>query len=87
LDEDKKQGLLTDYKLFTNPVSNSPGDWDVAIGVLYPNWAALDQFAAKGATIAIQHYGSRDAMLEAGRKRDDIREVVASYLAREVTPK
>ncbi len=87
LDEDKKQGLLTDYKVFTNPVSNSPGDWDVAIGVLYPNWAALDQFAAKGATIAIQHYGSRDAMLEAGRKRDDIREVVASHLAREVIPK
>src|SRR5258708_10033528 len=87
VDEDKKQGLLTDYKVFTNPVSNSPGDWDVAIGVLYPNWAALDQFATKGATIAIQHYGSRDAMLEAGRKRDDIREVVASHLAREVIPK
>lgn len=87
LDEDKKQGLITDYKLFTNPVSNSPGDWDVAVGILYPNWAALDQLAAKGATIAIQHYGSREAMLEAGRKRDDIREVVASHLAREVIPK
>jgi ABC-type sugar transport system substrate-binding protein len=86
-DEDKKQGLITDYKLFTNPALNSPGDWDVAIGILYPNWAALDQLAAKGATIAIQHYGSREKMLEAGRKRDDIREVVASHLAREVIPK
>jgi hypothetical protein len=87
LDEDKKQGLISDYKLFTNPVQNQPNDWDVAIGILYPNWAALDQLAAKGATIAMQHYGSREAMLDAGRKRDDIREVVGSHLAREVTPK
>ena len=87
LDEDKKQGLITDYKLFTNPVQNQPNDWDVAIGILYPNWAALDQLAAKGASIAIQHYGSREAMLDAGRKRDDIRDVVASHLACEVMPK
>ncbi|MFY9531111.1 MAG: hypothetical protein WAR24_19570 [Candidatus Acidiferrales bacterium] len=87
LDEDKKQGLITDYKLFVNPVLNQPNDWDVAIGIQYPNWAALDQLAAKGATIATQHYGSRKAMLDAGRKRDDIRDVVASHLVREVTPK
>jgi hypothetical protein len=87
LDEDKKQGLISDYKLFTNPVQNQPNDWDVAIGILYPNWAALDQLSEKGATIAIHHYGSREAMLDAGRKRDDIREVVGSHLAREVTPK
>lgn len=87
LDEDKKQGLITDYKLYTNPVQDSPKDWNVALAILYPNWAALDQFAAKGATIAIQHYGSREAMLEAGRKREEIREVIASRLAREVTLK
>jgi hypothetical protein len=87
LDEDKKQGLITDYKLFVNPVLNQPNDWDVAIGIQYPNWAALDQLAAKGAAIATQHYGSRKAMLDAGRKRDDIRDVVASHLVREVTPK
>lgn len=87
LDEQKKQGLILDYKAFTNPVADHPDDWDVAVGVLYPNWAALDQIDAKAATIAVQHYGSRDAMIEAGRKRADIREVVGSHLAREVTPK
>jgi hypothetical protein len=87
LDEDKKQGLITDYKLYTNPVLDSPHDWDVAVAILYPNWAALDQFAAKGASIATQHYGSRDALLEAASKRDEIREVIASRLAREVTLK
>jgi ABC-type sugar transport system substrate-binding protein len=87
LEEQKKQGLITDYKFYTNPVSNHPGDWDVALAISYPNWAAIDQLAAKGFSIAEKHYGSREAMTEAGRKRDDIREVVASHLAREVTPK
>jgi hypothetical protein len=34
-----------------------------------------------------KHHGSREAMIEAGKKRSEIREVVASKLAREVTPK
>src|SRR4029077_19066327 len=27
LDEQKKAGLISDYKAFTNPVTNSPNDW------------------------------------------------------------
>ena len=87
LDEQKKQGLISDYKAFTNPTANQPGDWDIAIAALYSNWAALDQIDAKAASIAVKHYGSREALFEAARKRSDIREVVASHLAREVTPK
>ena len=87
LDEYKKQGLISDYKAFTNATSNQPNDWDVAIAVLYPNWAALDQLDAKGASIVAKHYGSREAAFEAARKRSDIRDVVASHLAREVSPK
>ena len=87
LDEFKKAGLITDYKAFTNPVVDHPHDWDVAVAIMYPNWAALDGLDAKGASIATKHYGTRDAMIEAGKKRADLREVVASHLAREVTPK
>jgi hypothetical protein len=86
-DEFKKAGLISDYKFYTNPVLDHPHDWDTAIAILYPNYAAMDQLDAKGATIAAQHYGSREAMIEAGRKRTDLREVVASHLAREVTLK
>ncbi|SRR6266571_4167185 len=86
-DEQKRQGLITDYKLYTNPVTNQPDDWNVAIAALYPNWAALDQFAAKGETIGIKHYGTREAMLEAGRKRSEISKILSSHLAREVTLK
>jgi hypothetical protein len=83
----KKEGLITDYKVWTNVTADGPNDWDVALGLLYPNWAALDQADAKAATIIAKHYGSRDAMIEAGKKRNDLREVVSSKLAHEVMPK
>jgi hypothetical protein len=86
-EEFKKAGLIVDYKTFTNPVTDHRGDWNVAVSISYPNFAALDQLAAKAASIVNKHYGSRDAALAAGKKLDDVREVVASHLAREVTPK
>jgi hypothetical protein len=86
-EEFKKAGLIVDYKTFTNPVTDHPGDWDVAISIAYPNYAALDQLAAKGAGVVNKHFGSREAALESGKKLNDIREVVASHLAREVMSK
>ena len=86
-DEFKKAGFITDYKVFTNPVVDHPHDWDVAVATMYPNWAALDELDAKGTTIVVKHYGTREAMVEVGKKRADLREIVASHLAREVTPK
>jgi hypothetical protein len=83
-EEEKKQGLIADYKLFTNSTTNSPNDWSVAVAVLYANWAALDQIDAKAQSIVVQHYGSRDAMMEAARKRAETSDLVASHLAREV---
>jgi hypothetical protein len=87
LDEQKKQGLISDYKTFTNPTTSQPNDWDVAIAVLYSNWGALDQIDAKAASVMVKHYGSREAAFEAARKRADLREIVASNLAREVMTK
>lgn len=87
LDEQKKQGLISDYKTFTNPIASNPNDWDVALAVLYSNWAALDQIDAKAASVVVKHYGSREAVFEAARKRADLREIIASNLAREVMVK
>ena len=86
-DEYKKAGLVSDYKFFTNPVTDHPNDWDVALATLYPNWAAIDELDAKAATIVSKHYGSREAAIEAGKKRSELRDVIASHLAREVTLK
>ncbi len=87
LEEYKKAGLISDYKVFTNATTDGPNDWDVALGLLFPNWAAMDQIDAKAATIVAKHYGSREASQEAARKRSEFRELVASHLAREVMPK
>ena len=86
-DELKKAGWITDYRFYTNPVADHPHDWDVALATSYPNWAAIDELDAKAATVATKHYGSREAMIEAGKKRAEIRDVIASHLAREVTLK
>lgn len=86
-DEFKQAGYITDYKFWTNAVADHPNDWDVALAILYPNWAAMDELDAKGATIAAKHYGSREAMIESGKRRAELREVIASRLAREVTLK
>lgn len=44
LTEQKKAGLILDYKFFTKPsFDNAPGDWSIAGAVLYRNYAeALD---------------------------------------------
>ena len=86
-EEFKKAGLISDYKTFTNPVTDHPNDWNVAVSVSYPNFAAMDQLAAKAATIVNKHFGSRDAALASAKKQDDIRDVIASHLAREVISK
>jgi len=83
----KKESLISDYKVWTNVTVDHPDDWDVAVGLMVASYAAIDQLDAKAATSIAKHYGSREAMLEAGRKRNDLREVVASKLAREVMPK
>ena len=83
----KKEGLISDYKVWTNVTIDHPEDWDVAVGLMFANYAAFDQLDAKAATSVAKHYGSREAMIEAGKKRNDLREVVASKLAREVMPK
>ena len=49
-DEVKKEGMISDYKVWTNVTTDGPGDWDVAIGLLYPNYAAFDTIDAKAAT-------------------------------------
>ena len=86
-EEAKKAGYITEFKAWVNTGSEHPQDWDVAVAVLYPNWAALDQLDSKGASLMVKHYGSREAGLEAVKKRAEMREVIASHLAREVMVK
>jgi hypothetical protein len=86
-DEFKKQGWIVDYKFFTNPVAQHPEDWSVAIAIEYKNWGTLDEMAEKANAIAEKHYGSRQAMMDAAKKRNEASPTLSSTLAREVTLK
>lgn len=86
-DEFKKQGWVVDYKFFTNPVLERPDDWSVAIAIEYKNWATIDEMSEKANAIVEKHYGSRQAMIDAGKKRNEISPTLRSTLAREVTLK
>lgn len=87
LDEQKKQGLILDYKFFSQPNTAGPGDWDVAQMIVYKNYAdAVDFNAERGAkfdAISIGHYGSVEARTKAGDMQNELRTVVRTALARE----
>ena len=37
----KNEGMITDYKVWTNLTTDRPDDWDVAVRLLFPKWVAL----------------------------------------------
>lgn len=87
LDEQKKQGLIVDYKFFSKPVTDGPGDWDVAQVTMYRSYAEAIDFnaerSAKFDAISIGHYGSVEERSKAGDLQNTLRTVVSSQLARE----
>jgi hypothetical protein len=86
-DEFKKQGWVVDYKFYTNPVTQHRDDWSVAIAIEYKTWGTLDEMAEKATAISEKHYGSRQAMMDAAKKRNEMAPTLSSSLAREVTLK
>jgi hypothetical protein len=81
-DEQKRQGLLTDYSVATKSTTDSPDDWGVAITVTYPNWAALDTFMSRSDPITLKHYGSAANRTAAIRARIEHGTIVSSFLVR-----
>ena len=86
-DEFKKQGWIVDYKFYTNPVAQHPDDWSVAIAIEYKTWGTWDERGEKAAAISERHYGSRQAMMDAAKKRNEMAPTLSTSLAREVTLK
>jgi hypothetical protein len=84
-DEQKRQGLLTDYSVATKSTTDSPDDWGVVITVTYPNWAALDTFMSRSDPITLKHYGSAANRTAAMRARIEHGTVVSSFLVRNQT--
>ena len=84
-DEEKRQGILTDWHAFTKPTQENPGDWGVGIALVYANWAALDNLFPRTDPITIGHYGSVANRTAAANARLENGTVVSSFLVRDQT--
>jgi hypothetical protein len=88
LEEEKKEGLVLDYKILNNLTQKDPHDWDLAIAVQYKNFAALDGVEIKELEIRNKMFGSKKAAEETMvQKRVDMREVVSIGLYQELKMK
>src|ERR1700750_14714 len=48
IEEEKRLGVIMDYKVFLKETKAGPEDWDIAVAIEYKNHAAMDGLAAKG---------------------------------------
>lgn len=84
LDEEKRQGMIMDYKIFLKETKNNPEDWDLCLAVEYKNHAAMDGLAGKGEAVRDKILGGKQQAQQVGEKRQEIRELVSSELMQEI---
>lgn len=84
IEEQKKQGMIMDYKIFLKETKANPEDWDICVAIEYKNHAAMDGLAAKGEAVRDKIMGGKAAAQQLGEKRAEIRELVSSELLQEI---
>ena len=84
IEEEKRQGMIVDYKIFLKETKNNPEDWDICVAVQFKNHAAMDGLAAKGEAVRDKIMGGKQAAQQLGEKRAEIREIISSELLQEI---
>lgn len=84
IEEEKRQGVIMDYKVFLKETKNNPEDWDICVAIQYKNHAAMDGLAAKGEAARDKILGGKQAAQQLGEKRAEIREIISSELLQEI---
>jgi hypothetical protein len=84
IEEQKKQGIIMDYKVFLKETKNNPEDWDICVAIEYKNHAALDGLAAKGEAARDKILGGKAQGQQLAEKRVEIREIISSELLQEI---
>jgi hypothetical protein len=84
IEEEKKEGMIIDYKVFLKETKNSPEDWDICVAIEYKNHAAMDGMAAKGEMVRDKILGGKMQSQQLGEKRSEIREIISSELLQEI---
>jgi hypothetical protein len=84
LEEEKRSGVIVDYKVFFKETMHTPDDWNLCVAVAYKNYAAMDGLAAKGEALRDKLLGGKQGAQQLGEKRQEIREIISSELMQEV---
>ena len=84
IDEEKKEGLIVDYKVFLKETKNNPDDWDICVAIQYKNYAAMDGLSAKGEEVRDKILGGKAPAQKLSEQRAEIREIISSELLREI---
>jgi hypothetical protein len=84
IEEQKKQGIIMDYKIFLKETKNNPEDWDICVAIEYKNHAAMDGLAAKGEMVRDKILGGKAQGQQLAEKRVEIREIISSELMQEI---
>jgi hypothetical protein len=84
IEEQKKQGIIMDYKIFLKETKANPEDWDICVAVEYKNHAAMDGLVAKGEATRDKILGGKQPAQQLADKRAEIREIISSELLQEI---
>ena len=82
-EEEKKQKMILDYKIL-NADSADDRDFNVIIMVEYPNMGALEGSREKVEPIIDKIIGPGNARRDLATKRQDVREILATKMMREI---
>ena len=80
VEEEKREGLILDYKFFLRETKSSPQDWDVCLAIQYKNHAAMDGLAAKEEAVRDKIIGGKQKAQQVGESRAEYRELVSDEL-------
>ncbi len=86
MEEQKKQGIVMDYKVLLGD-SSDRNDFNILLMVEFKNMAAFDGLREKTDPIMSKVMGSEDAQRQLAVKRLDVREILGNKTMREVTLK
>ena len=83
MEEAKKQGLILSYKVILSDRA-TPADWELLLMLEFKNMAAMDGWDEKERAIVDKVFGTHEKAQTDDGKRNEIREILGSKLAREI---
>jgi len=83
LEEEKRQGLIVDYKLFFKETQHDPEDWNICLAIEFKNHAAMDGLGAKVEAIRDKVLGGKQPAQQLSEKRQEYRETISSEVLEE----